>query len=289
MNIFFGLNKNKDLQFIKSNEIISFLLKNNCDVYVEEKYLSNLKNTHCFVENTKIDFAIILGGDGTILSYAHYHFKNNFPFFGINLGRVGCLTEATLDNYQEKIMAIINKNFIIEERNTITCQLIRANNIISEHVAFNEVSLQRGKLIKMLLINMYVNNKNKTSFYADGVIIATSTGSSAYNMSSGGPLLLPTAKNYVITPICPQVRTLTSLVVNDTDSISIDIKEVNERQSYKENHPIINIDGFYSLELEKDDVIKLFKTDKTLKLIKVNQEASLFEATFKVAMSNQNL
>ena len=133
------------------------------------------------------------------------------------------------------------------------------------------------------------HNNNKTSFYADGVVVSTSTGSSAFSLSCGGPLLLPTARNYVITPISPQLRTITSLVVNDTDVITIDLAEEKIRESYEEEKPIVVIDGYNMIEIDRDDKIDLYKSEKKLKIVKVDGQASLFEPTFKVAMSSQNI
>ena len=174
-------------------------------------------------------------------------------------------------------------------KNVIFYQTTSSKGELVEGISFNEVAIERGKLFKMLLINMYVNGNNKTSFYADGVIVSTSTGSSAFNLSSGGPLLLPTAKNYVITPLCPQLRDITSLVVNDTDVITIDIKEDNPRQSYETTSPIVVIDGRTMIEINESSKLIIKKSPKKLKILKVDGQGSLFEPTFKVAMSNRNL
>ena len=141
----------------------------------------------------------------------------------------------------------------------------------------------------MLLINMYVNSSNKTSFYADGICVATSTGSSAFNLSCGGPLLLPSAKNFVISPVNPQLRTITSLVVNDTDLITIDLHEEVIREPFNEEKPVIVIDGLKMIEIEREDKVNIYKSNKVLKIIKIDGEASLFEPTLKVAMSSQDL
>ena len=289
-NVLVLVNESKDIDFSISRSVAEFLTSNNCDAYVEEKYASQIFPSKVYEKgNTEIDFALILGGDGTLLNYAHKYCDVDFPFFGINLGRVGCLTEADLDNYQEKLSEIFKGNYFIEERNTIECRINKNDEVIMKGLAFNEVSLQRGKLFKMLYINMLVNNNNRTSFYADGVVVATSTGSSAFSLSCGGPLLLPTARNYVITPISPQLRTITSLVVNDTDVITLDLSEEKIRESFEVDKPIIVIDGYKMIEIDRDDKICLYKSEKKLKIVKVDGHASLFEPTFKVAMSSQNI
>lgn len=288
LNVLLLINETKDVGFTMSKKVVSFLKGHNVFVYVQKDDIEFIPEAMPY-ENNNVDFALIIGGDGTLLNYCHKYSDTDFPYFGINLGRVGCLTEASIDNYEEKLLEIINGNYFIEERNTISCSIKKESGEVIEDIAFNEVSLQRGKLFKMLLINMLVNNSNKTSFYADGVVVSTSTGSSAFSLSCGGPLLLPTAKNYVITPISPQLRTITSLVVNDTDVITIDLAEDIVREQFDKEKPIVVVDGYKMIEINRNDKITLYKSDKKLKIVKVDGQASLFEPTFKVAMSSQNI
>lgn len=287
-NVLILVNENKDHNLKITKEVITFLNNSNCQVYIEEEISSKVSKVNILNKDSIIDFALVLGGDGTLLNGLHKYVKYDFPYFGINLGRVGCLLEANATNYKDKISSILNGKYFIEKRNTLEYVVKNSENTY-EGIAFNEVALERGKLFKMLLINMYINGNNKTSFYADGVIVATSTGSSAFSLSSGGPLLLPSAKNFVITPLCPQLRNITSLVVNDTDVISIDIKDLQVRESYKDNKPIVSIDGRIMIEIDENSNLTITKSPKILKIIKVNGQESYFEPTFKVAMSNQNL
>ena len=281
-----NIDKDKSLSFTK--EVVDFLKENNCIIYVEKKMQEKISDVLMINKDVDIDFCLLLGGDGSLLNKLHEYVEKDYAYFGINLGRVGCLLEATKKTYKEKLKAIFNFQYIVEERNTIFYQTTSSKGELVEGISFNEVAIERGKLFKMLLINMYVNGNNKTSFYADGVIVSTSTGSSAFNLSSGGPLLLPTAKNYVITPLCPQLRDITSLVVNDTDVITIDIKEDNPRQSY-ETTSIVVIDGRTMIEINESSKLIIKKSPKKLKILKVDGQGSLFEPTFKVAMSNRNL
>ena len=287
--VLFLLNEKKDSQLNITKEIVEYLISKNCLVYLEDELNNKLTNTCSYSDDLDVDFCIILGGDGTILNFAHKYEKLNLPFFGINLGRVGCLAEGELNDYKEKIDKILSGNYYIEERNTISCSIYR-DNLLSEVVSsFNEVCVQKGKLYKMIQINMLVNGKNETSFFCDGVIIATSTGSSAYNLSSCGPLLLPSAKNFVITPVCPQLRAITSLVVNDTDVIELTVKEDADRESYNVEKPVVVIDGYKEYDLSVSDKVIVKKGNKSLRIIKVNDNVSLFEPIFKVAMSSKGM
>ena len=286
-NVLVLLNKEKDKEYKIINEVVSFLITKNCLAFVEGECLSNVKGASEFKSDVNVDFALILGGDGTILNFAHKYSLFNFPFFGINLGRVGCLIEANFDNYQEKIESILNGDYLVEDRNTIECEIIRDGSVKTKGLAFNEVSLQRAKFYKMMNVSMLVNNSNLTSFYSDGVVVATSTGSSAFSLSCGGPLLLPTAKNFVITPISPQLRTITSLVVNDSDVITLDLSKESKRMI--DDNAVVVIDGCKLIEISCLDKVVIKKANKKLRIIKVNKQASLFEPTYKVALSSSEV
>lgn len=284
--ILFLVNKKKDEDLSISKEILKFLSTKKVQIFIEK----DLKKDFCDFQvfnGEKVDFALVLGGDGTILNFAHTYF--DIPFFGINLGRVGCLTDSSLEESKAKLELILNDKYYVEERNVIHCKIYNKDTLVHEMIAFNEVYVHRGELYKMLLLNLYVNGHNKTSFYADGVIFATATGSSAYSLSCGGPLLLPNAKNFVIAPIAPQLRVITSLVVNDTDTIELDVKDKNHREEYTTNNPVVFIDGKYRYSFKEDSRLIISKSDKVLKIIKTNVEASLFEPIFKVSTSTNDL
>lgn len=281
------VNPLKDKDLLITKDVISYLKEKKCEVFIEEN-IKEFLNEKVFSDNITIDFALVLGGDGTFLNKMHIFSEYEFPYFGINLGRVGCLTEATIENYQDKIDAILEGKFHIEKRNILNYNIIKEDEEI-QGIAFNEVCISRGNLFKMLRINMHINGIHKTSFYADGVVVATPTGSSAYNLSCGGPLLFPTTNNFVITPISPQFRCITSLVVNDTEEITVDISEENKRQLYGDDKPIVVIDGKTMIKIDEDTKIILNKSCKVSKIIKVNNSESLFEPTFKVALSSKEL
>jgi len=288
-HVLFLINEKKDTKLNITKEIVEYLLLNNCAVYLEKSIADNIPNTFSYSENSKIDFCIILGGDGTILNFAHKYENLNLPIFGINLGRVGCLAEGELSDYKDKLNSILSNKYFVEDRNVILCQIYKNGKLFEKVTSYNEVSVQKGKLYKMIQVNMLVNGQNNTSFYCDGVIIATSTGSSAYNLSSCGPLLLPTAKNFVITPVCPQLRAITSLVVNDSDIIELTVKEDVDRESYDIEKPVVVIDGYREFDLNQNDKVVVSKSSKVLKIIKVSSDSSLFQPIFKVAMSSKGM
>ena len=162
----------------------------------------------------------------------------------------------------------------------MNCKIYDGEKLSHEMVAFNEVLIHRASLYKMLLINMTINGHNKTSFYADGIIASTATGSSAYSLSCGGPLLLPTAKNFVLTPIAPQLRVITSLVINDTDEVVIDLVDQRKREEYGEFFPTLFIDGAFRFDFNENSKLVLTKSNRILKIVKTDNAKSRIKAFF---------
>lgn len=288
MNILLIINKEKieNVENYKfSNEVINYLNEFDVNIFIEKSLSEVFPKMNIFT-NQEIDFALVLGGDGTLLMKLH-EYNKDYKYFMINLGRVGSLAEGSYDNYKDKLNKILSNEYIVEKRNVIEYDLIDDTKTYRHGYSYNEVSITRGKLFKMLLISLYLNNKNRSMFYADGVIVATTTGSTAFSMSCGGPLLLPESKSFVITPIAPQLRTTTSVVVNDTDKITLDLKS-NKIESFNEK-PLVIIDGKIMYEINNDTIINIYKANKTLNIIRVDDNNSLLESPFKVAMSSRTL
>ena len=274
------INKFKDADLSLTSNIASYLSSKGVEVFLEEELALKVNGTKKISEATlkDISFLIVIGGDGTILGNAKKYKDYEFPILGINLGRVGCLAEAEPDKYQDAIDKILSGKYKVEKRVSLEGTLKKTNGEVKNIFAFNEVVVQRGISLKMLDLHISINNSNETSFYADGLIIATPTGSSAYSLASGGPLMYPTAKSFVLTPICAQLKTITSLVVSSDDVITMSIGQ----HKITNFVPNIEIDGSETLEIEPGDVLTVAKGSKTLNIIKVNLNSSLYEPIFKV-------
>ncbi len=280
MNILILLNRKKDQDLSYTKEVSNYLLSNGFNIYFESELFNeiNMGRELILDEINKIDFCLVLGGDGTILNKAYEYSKYNLKYLGINLGRVGCLSEGKPNEYKRIISSIINNEYKVEKRIALSGYIYRNGKVIKDILSFNEVSLYRGKSLKMLHLKIKLNGMHDTSFYADGLNVSTPTGSSAYSLSSGGPLLISTANSFVLTPICPQLRTITSLVVDGDDEISISL--VKELKS--EYLPSLQIDGRESFDIEVNDEIILKKSIVTLNIVKVNLNEPLYEPIFKV-------
>jgi NAD+ kinase len=221
-----------DAECIK--QICNYLATKNVDVWVHQPYLSELKrfvdaNAHYHTYNTyedivgKVDYLISLGGDGTILDTISLIKDSNIPVLGINAGRLGFLADVSKHDVEHAIDSIINGAFHIDKRNLI--QLDSNNGLFGENqYALNEFTLHKKSTSAMIIIHTYLNGEFLTSYWADGLIVSTPTGSTAYNLSCGGPILTPTAKNLVITPVAPHNLNIRPLVIPDDAILSFEIE-----------------------------------------------------------------
>ncbi len=169
----------------------------------------------------RADLIVVLGGDGTILNTVALAGENLKPIFGINVGSLGFLTCVNSSAYREAVEAIASGNISYSQRALLSVELRANNRTLSSAHALNDAVVSRGDLSRLIRLNAKVNGEPLTEFNADGLIIATPTGSTAYSLSAGGPILSPESGVFVITPICPHVLTNRSVIVSDSSVIEI--------------------------------------------------------------------
>ena len=167
------------------------------------------------------DLIVVLGGDGTILNVVAMAGKNLKPIFGINVGSLGFLTCVNSSAYREAVDAIVSGRISYSKRALLSVELRTNKRVLSTVHALNDAVVSRGDLSRLIRLNAKVNGEVLTEFNADGLIIATPTGSTAYSLSAGGPILSPESGVFVITPICPHVLTNRSVIVSDSSVIEI--------------------------------------------------------------------
>ena len=204
-----------------------------------------------------MDYVLTLGGDGTFLSYAKKFKNKNIPIIGINLGRIGYLTQIQPNELKNKIDLILQNRFTIIHR-----ILLKYKN----YIAINEICIYRGASLKMLKIKLYINDVFTKEFYADGIIIATPTGSSAYNYSAGGTILNAEENRFIITAICPNQLEFQSQIVDDKSKIKIILIPNQTRIK-----PTMIIDGKEAFKIPYNQEIIIDKAVSTLKTIKFNK------------------
>lgn len=220
--------------------------------------------------NSEADFALVLGGDGTIIRASKQLYGSDIPMLGINFGHLGYLTECNPETAIDAISKHINGESVIENRLMLKCTLIRDNKEAASYVALNEATLNRATLMKAFKMEIYINDKHTNTVLGDGLILSTPTGSTSYNLSAGGPILTPTANNMVITPIAPISFPSNPLVTAGDDVIQIKITINNIS---KKGNVALEIDGSESIEIKDGDIIKVEKAEHYAKIIKVSDRS----------------
>lgn len=197
--------------------IISFLKKHQAEVYAEEEFAAAL-GVMPFAVIEKADVIVSLGGDGTLLRGVQYAFRWEAPLLGINMGRVGFLTEAEPQDIEKALQSVIDSQYEIEER-----PVLHVNAEGQHWHALNDVVLSRGGRARLTTINAWVDGELSGRYVADGVVVATPTGSTGYSLSAGGPIISPKVACMVITPVCAHTLQHRPTVVQGSANITLEL------------------------------------------------------------------
>ena len=207
----------------------------------------------------KADLLVVLGGDGTILNVAGQLGERIKPIFGINVGSLGFLTCSSSPAYREAVEGIAQGKITFSDRTLLEVTIKNSHQGQAPMIGLNDAVFSRGELSRMIRLRARVNGEPLTEFNADGLIVATPTGSTAYSLSAGGPILEPQSGVLVITPICPHVLTNRSIIVAESSVIEVEASEPD--------YPVyLSVDGRDPLPLEVGAVVTIRKADKTLPL-----------------------
>ena len=197
----------------------------------------------------EVDLLITLGGDGTILKAARMAFRSGTPILGVNLGRLGFLSELKPDNWAEKVLSVLQGNYWIEDRLMLQAGFWRGDDLVATYQALNDVVVSRGSLARTVRLDTYVEQEFFTTYKADGVIVSTPTGSTAYAMAAGGPILPPQLKNIILIPVAPHLSMDRAIVLSQ--ETKIDIKVCTDHSA------ILTIDGQFEVALQDNDIISV--------------------------------
>jgi len=208
----------------------------------------------------ELDFVISLGGDGTILRTARALAKYQVPIFGVNIGNLGFLTEIESSEFKNAVAKLKNKQYNIEERMMLDC-CISSEDDSKSYLALNDIVIAKGTLARIVKYNIHIDSKFYTEFTADGVIIATPTGSTAYSLSAGGPIIYPSLDLIAITPICPHTLGARTIVLEADSKICIDVKK-------KYESVFLTVDGQEAVEISDMDKIYITMSPLRCRLIK---------------------
>ncbi len=252
-------------------ELFEKLLQNKVEVFIYKPFLEFIRDKVSFTPDYKyvfenevdigdnIDFMISIGGDGTFLESIPFVKNHNIPIIGLNSGRLGFLANIAKEEISSALDAIFDKEYEIENRTLI--KLDTSRNIFGDlDFALNDITVQK-KESTMITIDAYLNDEFFNTYYTDGLIISTPTGSTAYSLSVGGPIVLPGTSNFIIAPIAPHNLTVRPIVVPDDVVITIKVRNRNEKF-------FITADNRTSL-IDNSVKLRLYKADFNLKMLKL--------------------
>ncbi len=279
MNKFFVIaNSDKKSVQNKIEEIKTYLDGKGCTM----EYVNGYVKREDVPEDTEC--VMVLGGDGTLLQASRELVGMKVAFIGVNFGNLGFLAEVEKDDVSGMLDRLIENRFDIEHRMMLSGRLIRNNEVVASDVALNDIVINRNGPLRIMDFSVYVNDMRLKDYKADGMIISTPTGSTAYSMSAGGPIVKPSANLTVLTPICPHTLNTRSIVLEGTDEITI---EVNSRKHCHNDERSVYFDGDRSSKLLDGDKIQIKKSELSTKIIKLSSE-SFLEILGKKMSSNED-
>jgi NAD+ kinase len=208
--------------------------------------------------------ALVLGGDGTLLSAARAVAKAGTLILGVNLGTLGFLTEVPLADLYPALDAVAKGEYVVESRSMLICSLVRGNEVVATHQALNDVVVSKSAIARLNYFELFVDAEFVSSYKADGLIIATPTGSTAYSLGAGGPILKPDVDAFVITPVSPHGLTHRPVVVRDTVEIEIRVKTAEE-EAY------LSLDGQVGMPVRDGDVVRCVKAEYPARLLRFHK------------------
>jgi len=210
------------------------------------------------------NFVVVLGGDGTLLAAARAVAKAGIPVLGVNLGSLGFLTEVPLADLYSTLAGMDQNKCGTELRSMLHCQLLRDGKCVAQYHALNDVVVNKSAIARLADFDLYIDQDFVSNYKADGLIVATPTGSTAYSLAAGGPILMPSVEGFVITPVSPHALTHRPLVVRDSVEISIVVKAAEE-------NAFLSVDGQIGMPLLEGDRVTCRKSQHKVQLLRMKR------------------
>jgi NAD+ kinase len=207
------------------------------------------------------DLLIVLGGDGTLLSAARLAADRKVPILAVNLGGLGFLTTVSQDDLYLILEEIFSSKHRISERVMLEAEIVRGGSVIRRQIALNDAVINKAALARIMDLELRINGEYVTTYKADGLILSTPTGSTAYSLAAGGPIVYPNVAAFIVTPICPHTLTNRPLVIPDSVKIEIDFQA-------EDNAVFLTLDGQVGIELARGDHIVVRRAPEKLRLVR---------------------
>ena len=226
------------------------------------------------------DMLIALGGDGSMLRAGRLCATRDIPLLGINVGHFGFLVEINENEWQEKLTQLLDGNYRVEERMMLKAEFCKGDTVVHQWDVINEVVVCRGQYVRPIEIRVTMNDGYLTSYIADGLIAATATGSTAYALAAGGPILPPELRNILLIPIAPHFSLDRAVILDEGSSVCIEVRSRHET--------VISVDGMDPVIMLNDDKVRVTANRKTLKMVRF-QDRGYFYRNLAIYMENNPL
>jgi NAD+ kinase len=257
------LKKQEDRVRSVVGEVIPWLQVRGVEVFIDSASACQCPVDATFVRPEElvrqVDAVIVLGGDGTLLYAARLIGANGIPILGINLGSLGFLTEVKLDEMYIAIELLISGQYRWEERVLLNVEVVRDENVAAQYLALNDAVINKGALARIIELEICVNAQPVLFTRSDGLIVSTPTGSTAYSLAAGGPILYPTLDAFIIAPICPHTLTNRPLVIPDRDVVEVRL--------HRGADVMLTVDGQVGMPLQPGECLRIRRAQSTMKLV----------------------
>lgn len=264
-NFFIIANKQKDINLEITEQIRHHISRLGAVCNIYDQYDRDVSSIDIPEETQCI---LVIGGDGTILAAARMLVGSNIPLLGINLGTLGFLADVNLADLSKTLDLLFQDQYQVENRIMLTAEVYKQGKKAATYIALNDFNINRFGASRVIGLKVGINGSVIDRYRADGVIVCTPTGSTGYNLSAGGPIINPTCKNFVITPICPHSLTARSIVLAKEDIVTVEVEQI--RSNIKEE-AIISFDGREGLSLFPGDQVKIYKSQEVTPFIKATE------------------
>lgn len=255
-------NKHKDPDATITNKVAG-ILKEKFNIIYDKDY--DPKNIHTMYQSA--DVVVVLGGDGTLLSSAGYASEYKTPLLGINLGNLGFMADVEITDLEKALKAFIDGKYTIEHRFMIDATIKKSHGGLESFSALNDVVVTRASYQRMVAFDVCVNGDHLASYQGDGLVVSTPTGSTAYSMSAGGPVVDPTLDACIITPVCPHTMSSKPVIVPGNAEIEIRFKSTFDDMA------MVTGDGQTGIRLNEGDIITIKGSKRTTGLVKLSDKS----------------
>lgn len=246
-------------------DLLEWLRKHDIEVFIDKETGAIMETKErCLTRNempANVDLLVVLGGDGTLLATARALNRKPVPILAVNLGGLGFLTEVTREELYPTLEMVVAGTHETDRRVQIEGELIRADEILTPFLALNDVVLNKGAIARIFDFELRVDGDLVSTYKSDGLIVSTPTGSTAYSLAAGGPIVTPSVEAFLVTPICAHTLTHRPLVLPNTVKIEVTVKSLREAA-------YLTVDGQVGIAAHSEDVVRMRKADSHVELVR---------------------